>query len=154
MIVKDLTHRDCLYVAEKMREADRHEIFATKFHDSPLSLAWECINSSASFGWTIGKDVPICAIGAHVLWPGVWSVWMFATDRFPEVGLFTTRFVKKRIIKALLPIAHRAQCYSVADHVEAHKWLVKLGASKEAVIQNYGKNAETFYLFSWSQYVL
>lgn len=87
------------------------------------------------------------------MWPGVWGVWMFATDRFPEIGLFTTKFIKKNIISALIPVAHRAQCYSAESHTEAHKWLEVLGARKEAVLKDYGKEGQTFYLYRWSQYV-
>lgn len=148
-----ITYRDCLRVAENMREADKIEIYATRWDNSPQMLTRDCLNTSAAFGWTIGKESPIVAIGAFPIWPNVWSVWMFATPRFPEVVLFTTKFVIKHMIKALLPICHRAECRSIEGHLSAHKWLEILGARREATLTDYGKDGQTFYVYRWSQYV-
>ncbi|MGB8274062.1 MAG: hypothetical protein WCF16_02200, partial [Alphaproteobacteria bacterium] len=45
--------------------------------------------------------------------------------------------------------AHRAECRSIADHHEAHRWLERLGAVREAYLPDCGKNREPFVLFAW-----
>ena len=140
-----------LAVARDMRAADRREIFATRWDDDQESLALECVNACCIGAVIAGRDnAPIAAIGAVELWPTVWSVWMFATDRWPEVALDATRFVKQRLIPALLDLGlRRAECRSSIAHGQAHRWLEYLGARREAEHRDYGKNGETFIGFHW-----
>lgn len=142
---------DILFVAANMREEDKKEIYATRWKEDPALLAIDCIMGSTGFCWTIGKDEPIAAVGACPMWPGVWSAWMFATPRFSEVGLTTTKFIKKEMITILKPVSHRVQCHSWSEHKYAHKWLAVLGAKRESVLKKYGKNQERFFLFKWSK---
>lgn len=147
--LKDATFRDILFVAENMRSEDKREIYATRWTDDPYQLARDCIGSSAGFAWTMGKNCPIAAIGAFPMWQNVWSAWMFATDRFPEIGLSMTKFVKNQFIPTIKKSAHRAQCFSIEGHDAAHKWLESVGGKRESVIENYGKNREKFFLYTW-----
>lgn len=140
---------DLLYVADNMRDWDKREIYATRWTDDPSSLA-DAILAGGEFGWVAGDERPIAAFGAIPVWPGVWSVWMFATDEWPKVALGVTRFIKKVMIPAIRETgAHRAECRSHSDHLEAQRWLECLGAHKESEIPNFGREGETFYLYSW-----
>lgn len=151
VVLREAAYSELRFVAQNMRAADRKEIFATMWNDDPDMLSKNCLNTSAGMSWTMGKNVPIAAVGAFPCWPGVWSVWMFATDRFPEVGLSMTKFIKKRMIPAIWNHAHRAQCHSIYDHADAHKWLESLGAQRESVLKAYGKGGEDFYCYTWSK---
>lgn len=98
-----------------------------------------------------GRDgAPVAVIGALETWPTVWSVWMFATDRWPEVAVDATRFARRRLAPALLELGlRRAECRSSATHHAAHRWLAHLGARREAEYPDYGRNGETFIGFIW-----
>ena len=140
-----------LAVAQDMRRADRQEIFATRWDDNPATLAQDCVGAGCIGAVIAGRDgAPICAIGATEMWPRVWSVWMFATDRWHEVALDATRFVKERLIPTLLDLGlRRAECRSSAMHTQAHRWLEYLGARRETEHLDYGKNGESFIGFYW-----
>lgn len=147
--VSKINYDDVLHIATHMRLADRDEIFATRFDDRAEALALSA-TAVGGIAVTFGKDEPIAAIGAYEAWPHFWTVWMFATDRFKEVSLTTTRFVKRVIIPALEKAEYRrAECHSHSEHFEAHAWLEYLGARRESVCPLYGRNGETFYRYVW-----
>ncbi len=151
MILLPLTAEFVLPVARRMREADRREIFATRSPDDRDLLARQAAEFSR-FGAVLATDAgnPACALGAVEQWPGVWTVWMFATADWPKVALSATRYVRRVLIPALVAAgAHRAECKSLEDHREAHDWLRLLGAHAEAEHRDYGINRETFITFVW-----
>jgi len=143
---------DVRHIAEHMRPCDREEIFATQWDDDPAAFTERFCAVAMNFCWVARvDDEPVALIGAVPQHPGVWSVFMFATDRFPEVKILLTRHVKRIIIPTLREDskAHLAFCYSLDRHTAAHKWLECLGAKRELVIPEFGKNRETFYMFTW-----
>ncbi len=151
MYFREINHADVAFVAENLRISDQKEVFATRWTESGDDLA-SAILSYGDFGWIACADdgTPVSAFGAVPMWNGVWSVWMFATDRWPEVSISVTRFIKKIMTPALEESGyHRAECKSLAENTTSHRWLEMLGASKESEITNYGRNGETFYTFSW-----
>src|SRR3546814_4186685 len=95
----DLTFDATLYVAERMREWDRREIFAARWNDDPFPLAAEC-QLYGSFTWVAHLDRPIAFVGATPMHPGVWSVLLFATDEFHKIRLSLTKHVKRVMIPA------------------------------------------------------
>jgi hypothetical protein len=144
-----LSYNAVCWIAENMRSEDCREIFATRWDTKPESLATDAMQSY-EFGWVAWHgDIPVCAIGAMPKHPGVWSVWMFATDDFYKVALTVTRFARNKMKPVLQSVAHRVECRSIEGHTEAQKWLEFLGMTQESVIPKYGKNGETFLLYSF-----
>jgi hypothetical protein len=151
MYFSQINKKDVSFIAENLRMSDKNEVFATRWTENGDDLA-DAILSHGDFGWIACADdgTPVSAFGAVPLWNGVWSVWMFATDRWPEVSLSVTRFIKKIMTPALEEVGyHRAECKSLAENKTSHRWLELLGASKESEAVNFGRNGETFYTFSW-----
>lgn len=139
------------YIVENMREWDRREVFATHWGDDPDQFTKEAV-AVGQFAWVCGLERPIAYIGAYPLWPGVWSVWMYATDEIRHIGKSLTKHVRKVMIPALLAGEfHRGQCCSLAGHTEAHDWLRVLGASPEATLRGYGRKGEDFVIFAWDR---
>jgi hypothetical protein len=152
MNVAKLNWEDIHYVATHMRERDRREIFATMWGEDDEKLAYDLtwrIANSGEFGWVCGTTRPVAIVGALPVWPGVWNVFMFATDEFPAVALNLTKLIKMRMIPALKESGHKVFCWSHEGHTQAHKWLEFFGMYKEATVKHYGKNRETFYLYSY-----
>jgi hypothetical protein len=144
-------YRTVRYIVENMREWDRREIFATQWDEDPDRFT-KYVMATADFAWVAGLDLPIAAIGAFPVWPGVWSVWMFATDNFRQIGKSLTKHAKKVMIPAILEGEfHRAHCYSMAGHTVAHRWLEALGACHEATLQGFGRGGEDFLVFAWDR---
>lgn len=150
-MIRPITPEDVAAVAAKMRDIDRREICALAGTDDPVQ-ATSYLPLFNHIGATVYKDEPIAVVGAMFLWPGVVSVFMFATDRWREVAIETTRFVKNILLPSLRDAGvHRLQCYSLADHYEAHNWLRYLGADREVPEPEYGKNRENYVLFVMSR---
>lgn len=150
MNVADPTFNTALYIAERMREWDAKEIYATRWDDSPSDLAADVMGTGA-FSWVCGLDEPIAVLGATPMHKGCWSVYMFATDKFDTIRISMTRFVKQVMIPGLVAADfRRAECRSIEGHTQAQRWLEMTGGKREAVLSDYGREGETFYLYRWS----
>lgn len=150
MIIAPLRFSAALEVAEKMREADKREIYAMRWNESPAEVARDCA-LAGSFAWIAGLERPIAAIGATPLHPGVWSAWCFGTDEFPQIGYRLTRFVQRVMMPALVECgAHRAEAWSIEGHTEAQRWLELLGARRECTRQGFGKHGQDFHCYAWT----
>lgn len=153
MKLAKLNEDDLHWVASRMRQRDRDEIFATRWDDDIDRMVKE-IMGGGEFGFVAGDDngLPIAAFGAIPVWNGVWEVWMFATDEWKRIALDVTKFGHRTFFPALESTGyHRLQCRSLSTHTVAHRWLESMGAHKESELPNYGRNGETFYLFCWTR---
>lgn len=151
MTLVDFNREDLLYIAINMREEDRKEIFATKWHDDPIALVDECCSLPALYNNAVivKKERPIAIIGAMPCWPGVWSAWLFGTDEFDKISLSLTKWVKKVFIPTLQTKAHRAECRAICSNTAAIRWLETCGGTREATLKGFGKNKEDFYVYAW-----
>jgi hypothetical protein len=145
-----LTYDDALYVATNMRDWDKREIYATRWNNDPADVAGDCCMAGA-FGWVAYDDEPIAVLGAVPLHPGVWGVYMFATDNFAKIAISLTKYVRRVMMPSLTATgAHRAECKSIEGHDTAQRWLEFLGANRESTLSGYGREGEDFHLYAWS----
>lgn len=155
MVLSPLNDGDLLYIARNMRAADKEEIYATRWSDNPNQLVDDCMAVAAlptSYTVMAGLEKPIAVLGAVEPWPGVWDVWLFATDDFKKIAFSMTKHVRKVFIPTLLERGmHRAHCRSIATHTENHEWLYNMGARQDATrpCRGWGKNGEDFLMFEW-----
>ena len=149
---QDPPYQDLLYLAANMRQRDREEVFATMFGNHPADFA-AVMKSAGAFKWGAYIDGKIVGIvGATPLWPKVWSSWAVGTDDWPKAVLSLTRHAKRFMIPTLLKAGFiRAEAQSLATHTDAHAWMESLGARRENVLYNYGKNGEKFVSFVWTR---
>ena len=147
MKIEPLTHEGVLYVASHMRDWDKKEIFATRWTDDPADVAASCVAAGA-FSWVASLERPICAIGGAPMWPGVWSMWMFATDEWPIISTSVTKFVRRVMLPKLWAVgAHRLECRAMEGHPSGN-WLKFFGAEREGPLVKYGKDQKTFYTYA------
>lgn len=140
-----------LYVARNMREWDRREIFATRHDDDPLALAEDAL-SFGRIAWVAGLGaVPIAAFGCAPMWRGVWSLWLFATDDFPRIGISVTRLVTRTIVPMMIESgAHRLEARSMEGHTDAQRWLEVIGAKREGgPLKGFGRDGQDFHIYTW-----
>lgn len=140
-------------VVEGMREWDRREIFANRFDDDPMAMARDAVAMGKDVGWIAGlEDRPIAAFGCFLMWPGVWSMWLFATDEFRHIGISMTKLIVRSILPMLWEAgAHRLEARSMEGHHDAQRWLKVIGATQEATLKGYGKGGEDFHVFAWER---
>jgi RimJ/RimL family protein N-acetyltransferase len=137
------------HVAHNMREWDRREIFATRFDDDSSALA-DIALASTRVSWVAGIDAPIAAFGCSPMWPGVWSMWLFATDDFRHIGFPVTKLIVRSIVPMLFEAgAHRLEARSMEGHEDAQRWLEVIGAQREATLHGYGRDGQDFHVFTW-----
>lgn len=145
-------------VAFKMRERDFAEFSAVSYAETRFELA-EVL--TARYGDSPDVHVgfegldPICVGGSVMARPNVITLLFFATDRFPEIALPATRYIKKQLLPRLIEAGvHRIEAVSMAGHDDAHEWLKTLGLKQETgPMHGYGKNGEAFIQFAWSKHV-
>lgn len=150
-VLKPVTRSAVEYLCWNMREIDRAEIFGIRSHSDPSVLAKETA-IIASYGKAIVIDVdnrPAAILGVSPMWAGVWSAWSFGTDQWTRAAPALTRYGLKHIGPYLRSRAHRLQCESRVDHLEAHQWLRRLGAVEEGYLTGYGRDGSDYILFAW-----
>ncbi|API60531.1 hypothetical protein BSL82_15610 [Tardibacter chloracetimidivorans] len=151
MFIEPLSAPKVRHIVTHMREWDHREIFATSFSEDPDGMV-ESVMSTGAVSWVAGLKEPIATWGAAPCWPGVWSLWMFATDDFRQIGLSVTKFIRRTMIPTLWADgAHRLECRSMEGHVEAQRWLGALGAQRECTLKRYGKNGDDFHIYTWER---
>lgn len=150
MEIRLATLIDVTDVACSMRESDRREIFATRWDDDPRNVAND-VFSVSRFAWVACyRGRPTVALGAIEESPGVFQVWMFATDDWPRVSRAVTRFAKRDFVAALVGNGgQRAYCRTIEGYDLVHRWLERLGARRESEQKLQGKNGESFYTYVW-----
>ena len=126
------TYADTVFIARRMREMDAEEIFPLMWNGRPEDLAAGICAAGGIANVSLSNGVPVAAWGACYIRPNVWSVWMFSTDRWPEVALTVT-------------------CWSMEVHDVAHRWLGVLGAVRECSVEDYGSNRKTYFCYSWTR---
>ena len=151
--VRQLTYPDALYVASAMRLSDRREIAATRgpmLMDERVAMDCYAAHGYGGVGYVAYWDeVPVVAIGAIPRHPGVWSIYMFATDNISEIGLGLTRWVQNTLLPEITAAgAHRIECNSIEGHDVAHAWMKVFGAKNEGIMPKFGIGQENFYRFA------
>ena len=141
------------HVIEHMREWDRREIFATKFFDREEEQLLEAVMAAGPVSWVAYSELePVAVFGCAPMWPGVWSMWFFATDSLHKIGLGVTKLIIRYIVPMLWEGgAHRLQCHSMEGHVEAQRWLETIGASRETTLRAFGRDGQDFHVYVWEK---
>lgn len=144
-----------LHILERLRVRDADEIFALRYDDKadPDRAAYAAdIMAVSGFSWvaSAADGEPVAVIGARPLWPGVWSLYAFGTDRWGEVLLGLTRHVRDFMIPGILNAGgHLGFCFAKADYADARRWLELLGGTAENTLKAWGKGREDFVMYAW-----
>lgn len=151
MRIERATPAEIEQVALNMRQRDFDEFSALSPENGREALARDLAQRFADRGDVLcaALDEPI-AIGMTIQnRPRVITLGFFATDRFPEIALGVTRFVRDLLDRFETCGIHRIEAVSLAGHDEAHRWLGLLGMEQETKpMRNYGRTGEAFIQFA------
>ena len=156
-LFQDAAPGDLLHIITNMREADRAEVHALRWHDpdtgehDDVRFAAE-MGAVPGFSWVAYADdgEPVAVVGAHPVWPRVWTVFSFGTDRWKEVAILLTRHVRRHMIPGLVNAgAHLAFCFVADANAAARGWLGRMGAREEHPLRQWGQNREDFIFCAW-----
>lgn len=139
-------------VAQAMRERDLAEFSAVLPYDTRAEIAeWMALAYGNRIGLLVAglHGVPICVGGAVETRPGSAALAFVATDRFREIALPMTRFIRNTYFPNLrMTGVHRIECVTHAAYRTMHRWLETLGMRREAEFEAYGKRGETFIQYA------
>jgi hypothetical protein len=144
------TLRDLSYCAANMRPEDRAEIDAQHSGWTPTGLAALHLRDHAYCALIDGN--PEAAFGAGRIFDHLFIAWSFMTRRGWRAVPRMTAFVREAMFPAILEAgAQRVEARALASNVSARRWLKKLGATEDCELENYGRNGESFILYSWTR---
>ena len=137
------------YVFDNMREGNRREFAALSWDDQPPCYLRDIPIDHPEHFVVVGREMPIAVLGGVEAQPKVWGVMMFATDDVRRIGFSLAKISRDAIIPQMFHLgANRLQCTSPGWFTDAHRWLEFLGFRKESEMPAYGKDGETFFVFS------
>lgn len=155
MQVREADEFDVFKVALHMRDSDFREFSAMYPAESKEQLAAmmsKRYSGRSDLICACTDDGEPVAIGAMIeARPRVTTLFFFATDNLPKIGLSLTRFLKTNLFPRMRDAGiHRFECISIEGHDDAHRWIMALGMKPETEpLLGYGKNGERFIQFSW-----
>jgi hypothetical protein len=151
--IEPFNYADCLYVADRIQPEDMRNIAATRPDVTPAALAAVCEAAGdyaviAYYG-TVPNE-PVAVMGAIPWHPGVYSGYMFATERFPVIGLAMTKWARRHFFAALRQLgARRVESHIIARDTKTRRWLSAIGAHEEAEVPSFGVNGELYIRFAY-----
>ena len=153
--LEPLTYEATEYICLHLRDRDAQEIYGLRWTDSPLALAQDTYSIIAQHGvgWVALWDGrPVATLGIVEKWPRVWQVFSYGTDDWRRSVLTLSRHGKTVIKDYLLSRdAHRLECETHCEHIDAHRWLEMMGAEKEGIRSGYGKDGSDYITYVWRQ---
>jgi hypothetical protein len=137
------------HVFENMRDGNRREFAAVSWNDEPPDYIRDIAIDNPEHFVVVCREKPIAVLGGVEAQPKVWGVMMFATDDVRRIGFSLAKISRDAIIPQMFHLgANRLQCTSPGWFTDAHRWLEFLGFRKESEMPAYGKDGETFFVFS------
>lgn len=144
------TADDIRQVALLMRERDLEEFAAALPVQDRAGIAANVANRyGGRDDVLVGRrdDQPIC-IGGTILVGDAIHLLFFATDDFPKIAVFITRFIRKELFPRYIEAGvRRIECASIDGYEHAHRWLRLLGLKDAGKAEFEGRHGETFTHF-------
>lgn len=152
VLPRDGNERLALAVVMNMTEWNRREIFALRADEHGPGFL-DDVMAAPGPAWIAGVGAsPVAVFGTAPLWPGVWSLWFFATPSLQKILLSVTRHIVGEVLPALWQGgAHRLECRLMEGNAAAAKWFGQLGGQREGTSPRYGKGGETFHAYRWDR---
>lgn len=152
MLVKP-TYPMMLHITSRLRDADKREQDALRWDSNEQALAADmlALGSPSWIACAVDPLEPVYAFGLTPVRPGVWAMWGFGTNRWPDVALKVSRWCRRVIQPSAPKMGHRIECYVLAEKESAHRWIERFGGVCEGTLRGYGKNGEDFKLYAWTK---
>lgn len=151
--IKPAVFRDASFVTANLRPEDHLEAFCQL--DSAVTtieLAWWMVMTPGSKPFIAYlDDEPVVLFGTSPMTPYAYSLFAVGTPNMrravPEISRFIMQtHIEERIAQGALTMEARSH----ADHVEAHRWMLSLGAEQHGGPFPWGRNGERFLTFRWT----
>lgn len=149
--IRPATLRDMSFVTAWLNPDDEREVRCqigpdTSMHDvgHSMLMAGDCY---CAF-W---RGKPIAAFGMAAINAAVASVWFLGTRDNWRAAAATSRFLLNDMVPRWAEAGFVAmEARSIADHKQAHSWMLSTGAEIVGPPHVYGRGGENFLLFRWT----
>ena len=144
--------RDVTWIGANLRHADRAEIFCQMPDGmNGSSIAAHLFEGMlVDWSWVAALDgQPVCVFGIGPINVATWSGFAFGTHDMPRAIPAMTRHMLAQEQRMIDVGVRRLEVRTISTHDVSHQWLRALGCWFEADLPHYGKNGETFELWSW-----
>nr|WP_319485675.1 hypothetical protein [uncultured Cohaesibacter sp.] len=151
VVIKPATRRDLSFVAANLSDEDQAEIHCQMDKPDNRLIAEMAYQGSPLWRYVAWLDgQPVLAFGVGLMHSRLGLAWAWGTARklraFPEATRFMLDVVKPACVDSGI---NRIHADTLSTHTNAHKWLERLGAHREAVMPSLGLGGETFYRYAW-----
>lgn len=138
------------YVLANLRACDAAEVWPVVPGSMGPPEVAQALCQVSPIGCVFLHDhIPAAAIGANPAQPGVWGVWMFATDAWAHVWREVVRYARGPMERQLLARgAHRVQAHSLVGHPDAGNLLAYLGFQREGRARAFGGDRQDYDLWA------
>lgn len=139
------------YIACYMRQADQDEIYNCIGHRNPFLLAGAALDAArmGSAVVAVAGSQPVAVLGVQPAHTNICRAFAFGTNDFPRVALSLTRYALTVLRPSLIRAGyHRIECESHHSHIDAHRWLERLGFVREGVKRKYGSDGSDYYQYA------
>jgi hypothetical protein len=148
--VVDATLRDLSYIAAHMRAADRAEVECQIDEWSAVTVAALSLRDFAYVVELNGN--PEAAFGCGQVRKGYWVAWSWGTDRLTKCLPVMVPFIQQQLQPAVYEAgALRVEARALASHLQARRFLERIGGTFRCFLPAYGKNGEAFVLYDWTR---
>lgn len=147
--IRVATLRDMTWIAANMRDQDRREIRAV-IDESDTVIGAMLYGSSQGLAWCAWiDDTPVCAFGVTRLFHGLGSAWAYLSPQGVRTIPAVTRFAMKTVRPLLIAEGfRRIEVRTAIDHDISHRWLERLGFTKEGIAVDYGRDGLDFATYA------
>ena len=148
--VYEMSLTDCLFVCQNMREDDFRETASLTSSKTKEEMAKVIFNQGGESYTIFNKNKePVLIGGAYYDNPKVATIWLFATTKISLRDWWVTTTFIKGLIELMLEkkIANRIQAQSIGWRHYAHKWLQKIGLTKEGHLKGFSQDGYDVLIF-------
>lgn len=157
LAITNTTIDDVEYVARRMRDMDRKEIYSARFRKDDESLiqdfALQLHHGLHAYCYTVASKFhprPIAIVGILMTSPKAGYAHLFATDEWKKIFRDVTKFVRDVVIADCLKAGmRRVELRTLASWKSNRVWLEYLGAKFESEID--GLCDEPFAQYAWTR---
>lgn len=140
------------HIIQNCRARDRAELEALYGLDFTLEHAPAWASQACLLEIFEHDGQPVAFVAAHRMTHTVCLLSMLATEHWRKVAPAVIKWARRKAMPALyLQGFKRAECRSIDGHPEAIRFLLHLGFEVEGYCKQYGRNGETFILFSFTK---
>ena len=144
---------DITYAGANLRDGDREEILSQCPHGTTGSDAAAAMYQGLhpEWSWCARLDGnPACAFGFQPFNAATWIAWAYGTRHMGKVIPAVTRHCMAAAQGLIDLGVRRVEVRTLKGHAAAQRWLKRLGCEPECELYDFGRDGETFELWSWS----